>query len=165
MIKHANLVKKAAKQALLNPTELKSVSTEAKSGYLKEAMLNIVTELAAKDSTLLNSVKKKFSAATSELNQMHPVLRKWAQRPGSFLIGQGYTTKFIIYDGHLFSLGTGSMATDWFTAMTDYASYKLGAAVGTKSGATAGIKSRRRNLSTANLTSFNSKVSSIISTY
>ena len=164
MIKHVNLLRKAGKQAKATGSELKSITSSSK-GYLKEAMLNIVSELAAKDTTLLNSIKKSFSSATAELNQMHPKLREWAQRPGSFMIAQGYTTKFIIYDGKLYSLGTGSLATDWFTAMTDYASYKIGTAIESKPVANTGLKNRRKVLPSTNLTTFNTKVGSIISTH
>ena len=154
------IMKAAARKAKVRPGELKKISGKTQLQYLKEAMNHITADLNTKDKTLYNTIQKTITEGATELNQLHPQLKRWMSEPNSFGMFLTKTTPFIVYGGYVWSLGGGTLAADWKDCMEEYVAYKVGI-LRTGKGITSADYLRRKTMPTKNLTNVATKLTAI----
>jgi hypothetical protein len=164
MAKTNDIIAAARRLAKVPIYEVKAISDTKKVNYVKLSVGHILTDIAANDSTLYNTMEKSFASATAELDQINPVARRWmTQSSGgrhSFGCFWDVSTPFIVYGGKVYSLGGGTLAADFKTAMTQYTAYLLGSDVA--SGAkTATLASARTGKPAANKALANTTITAI----
>ena len=167
MAKQNDIITAARRLAKVPIYEVKSLSSKQKTNYLQLSVGHILTDIAANDTTLYNTMEKAYSEATTEFNQVNPVVRRWMQQTGadgkhSFGCFWDVTTPFIVYGGKVYSLGGGTLAADFKTAMTQYTAYLMGTdlSAGAKTSTLATVRSGKpasnKALATATITAIKS---------
>ena len=131
MAKRNDIIAASRRLAKLPIYEVKTLSSKKRANYLQQSVGHILTDISKNDNTLYDALEKTYTEATTEFDQINPVVRRWVQQTGvngkhSFCCFWDVATPFIVYGGKVYSLGGGTLAADFKTAMTQYVAYLMG---------------------------------------
>lgn len=165
MAKKHDIIAAARRLAKVPIYEVAGISKKIQADYVKQSVGYILGDISKNDSTLYNAMEKTFTEASTELNQLNPVMRRWMQQEGkdgskSFGCFWDTSTPFIVYQGKVYSLGGGTLAADFKTAMTQYTAYLIGNTV-SDSGRTTVLHTKRSGKPAANLAASNVTITAI----
>lgn len=155
-----NIVKAAARKAKVSPGELKHISGKEKLNFIREAMNHLVQDLKTNDQTLHNTMQKSMAESNTELSQLHPQMRRWMEKPGSFATWFEKTVPFVVYGGYVWNCSGGTLAADVKDTLESYVASKISERREGK-GATSRQNRIRSNQSVVNMNNVTTKLAAI----
>tara|TARA_R100000152_G_C6780831_1_gene214120 strand:- start:1620 stop:2114 length:495 start_codon:yes stop_codon:yes gene_type:complete len=155
-----NILRAGARKAKVSPLELKKISGSDKMVFLKESVNHVINDLLTSDKTLHDTMQKTIAESNAELSQLHPQLRRWMEKPGSFAMFFTKAIPFIVYNGYVWNLSGGTLAADVKETLEEYCAYKIGI-VREKEGANNRLNRIRAGRYNVNLDNVTTKLTAI----